>query len=96
MQKGENKSLKELIDVMLKAYKLENGLKEHNIRAAWGGIVGDHIAKHTLKVELKNKYLYVKLDNDVLRHELSYGKTLIIKKVNEFLGEEKIEKVILT
>jgi len=95
MRKGNQQPLKEVIEYMLKVYKLENGLKDHNIKAAWDDIVGKQIAKHTVNVELKNKYLYVQLDSDVLRHELSYGKSLIIKKVNEFLGEEKVEKIVL-
>lgn len=95
MRKGNQQPLKEVIEQMLKVYRLENGIKDHNIKAAWDEIVGKQIAKHTKNVELNNKYLYVEIDSEVMRHELSYGKALIIKKVNEFLGEEKVEKVIL-
>lgn len=95
MKRSNQQSLKEVIEQMLQKSSLSNGLKEHNLKAAWDEIVGAHIAKHTTSIELKNKYLYVTLDSSVLRNELSYGTSLIIKKVNEFLGEERVEKLIL-
>ena len=95
MKRSNQQSLKEVIEQMLKSSRLSNGLKEYNLKGAWQEIVGDHIAKHTTSIELKNKYLYVEIDSSVLRNELSYGKSLIIKKVNDFLGEEKVEKLVL-
>ena len=44
---------------------------------------------------LQNKTLYVNLSSSVLREELSYGKDKIIKLINDELGKEVVDKIIL-
>ena len=46
-------------------------------------------------VRLQNKTLYVNLSSSVLREELSYGKDKIIKLINDELGKEVVDKIIL-
>jgi predicted nucleic acid-binding Zn ribbon protein len=53
------------------------------------------IAKHTKDIYIKNKQLFVTLDSSALRNELSMAKTKIIKMLNEAVGSEIINDIIL-
>jgi len=46
-------------------------------------------------VILERDILYVQLSSSVLREELSYGREKIIRLLNEELGKNLIDKVVL-
>ena len=57
--------------------------------------MGPAIQKYTTAIKLQGTTLYVQLSSSVLREELSYGKEKIVKMLNEELGKELIEKLVL-
>jgi hypothetical protein len=44
---------------------------------------------------LRGKTLYVHLTSAPLREELSYGKEKILKYLNDVLGSDEIQKIVL-
>ena len=48
MSKHNEHSLKEVIDQMLKAYRLDDKLAERKLIASWESVMGVMIAKHYL------------------------------------------------
>lgn len=95
MRKNNQQSLKEVIEAIVNQGRLKQGLTELNIKNVWNQVVGPQIANHTTDIYLKNKTLFVTLDSSVLRQEMSYGKELIVRKVNEHIGQDALEKVVL-
>ena len=95
MSRHNEHSLKEAIDHLLKAYKLDDRLAEKRLMSSWEDIMGKMIAKHTLDLSIRNKQLFVTLDSSALRNELSMAKTKIIKMLNESAGTEVINDVVL-
>ncbi len=95
MSKHNEHSLKEVIDQLLKAYKLDDKLAERRLIASWESVMGAMIAKHTLDLYIKHKQLFVSLDSAALRNELSLAKTKIVKMLNDEVGTEVITEVIL-
>ncbi len=95
MSKHNEHSLKEVIDQLLKAYKLDDKLAERRLIASWESVMGAMIAKHTLDLYIKHKQLFVSLDSAALRNELSLAKTKIVKMLNDEVGTEVINEVIL-
>lgn len=95
MSKHNEHSLKEVIEHLLKAYKLDDKLSERRLIASWEIVMGAMIAKHTKDLYIKHKQLFVTLDSAALRNELSLAKTKIIKMLNEEVGSEVINDVIL-
>ncbi|MCB0480373.1 MAG: DUF721 domain-containing protein [Flavobacteriales bacterium] len=87
--------LKDLLKAMLKQYKLEDKYEEVDLNKNWPHLMGTLIANHTTKLQIRDKKLYVELDSPVIRQEMSYGKSLIIEKVNQFAGQELINDVVL-
>lgn len=95
MSKHNEHSIKEVIEQMLKAYRLDDRMAEKRLISAWDNVMGPMIAKHTKEIFINNKQLYVKLDSSALRNELSMARTKIIKMLNEAVGSEVINDIIL-
>ena len=94
MSHHNEQPLAQVIQELLKVYKLESKLNEVKAINTWQKVVGPMISKHTLDLFIERKILFVKLDSDAIRNELSYAKSLIIKNINSELGNEAIVDVV--
>ena len=94
MNKSNDHTLKEVLNEMLKEYRLSDKLMELKLVESWPKIVGKIIAKHTTGIYLRNKRLYVTLDNAAIREELLYAKTKLLKSLNKIAGGNLIEEIV--
>ncbi|MBR3491558.1 MAG: DUF721 domain-containing protein [Bacteroidales bacterium] len=62
---------------------------------SWPKVVGPFIASHTIDLSVKNHVLFVRVDSDALRNELSYSKSLLLKNLNEIVGKELLSEIVL-
>ena len=95
MSKHNEHSIKEAIEKLLKAYKLDDRLAERRLLNSWEEVMGKMIANHTKDIFVKHRQLFVTLDSAALRNELSMAKTKIVKMMNDAAGAEVITDVIL-
>lgn len=93
--KTNQSTLKEAISDLLHAYKLDDKLDERKLISSWETLMGKMIAKHTKQIFIKDKILTVKLDSAVLREELSFAKTKMLKMLNEHIGREIVKEIVL-
>jgi len=93
MSGSNDYTLKQVINEMLKEYKLSDKLKEKKIIESWPRIVGKMIANHTTGIYFKDKRLYVTVDNAALREELGYARSKLLKSINKQVGETFIEEI---
>ncbi len=96
MKKSNDQTLKEVINELLKAYKLGDKLKEMRLIDSWEKVVGKLINKHTKNLYIKKKVLFVKLDSAALRNELSYARQKIIKALNKEAKGDVIDDIVFT
>ena len=87
-------SLKEVLDQLVKAYRLEGKLLETRVINSWEKVVGSIFANHTTHLSIKNRILYVSLDSAVLRSELSMARSKLVDSLNKEVGEKVIEDII--
>ena len=87
--------LGDLIREFFELHKGPDYLDEVKAVNSWGQVVGPFIASHTIDLNLRNKVLFVRVDSDVLRNELSYSKSELINKINDLVGKEVIEEMVL-
>jgi hypothetical protein len=83
----------ELVDKLMKAYRLDGKLKEMDIIDSWGEMMGIAVANRTKNIVIRNKTLFLTMDSSVMRDELSHGKSIIIQRINEKAGYEIINDV---
>jgi predicted nucleic acid-binding Zn ribbon protein len=85
--------LGDLVNKLMKAYRLDGRMKEMDVIAAWPEMMGIAVANRTKSISVRNKTLYITMDSSVMRDELSYGKSIIIERVNQEAGCELITDV---
>jgi len=95
MRKTETQTLGDVIKEYLKSSALNNKYKQYKLFKAWEDILGKTISKSTINMFVKNKTLHVFLKSSVIRNELYMIKGEVIKRLNEKVGEEMINEIIL-
>ena len=92
---NEHISISDALKEFVEKNKLQKGLDKVNVREVWNNQMGPAIEKYTTSIKLDRDTLYVQLSSSVLREELSYGREKIIRMLNEELGRELIQKLVL-
>jgi predicted nucleic acid-binding Zn ribbon protein len=85
----------ELVREFYELHKGPDYVDELKVINSWTKVVGQFIASHTIDLAIRNHVLYVRVDSDALRSELSYSKSLLIKNLNEMVGKEVILEIVL-
>ena len=91
----EIKSLKSVLNSLIDKNSLNDGLNNVKIQSLWKKTMGVNVNSYTTDIYLKKKTLYVSLSSSVLRQELSYGKQKIVDLINEEIGKNLINKIVL-
>jgi len=94
LKSGGEQTLKEIIEELLKTYKLDEGVNEARLIGSWEKTAGPLIYKHTREMYIKRRKLYLKLDSPALKHELSFAKSKLIKALNKAASKEVIDDII--
>ncbi len=90
--------VKPLGDLIKEFYELHKGpdyMNEIKVINSWPKVVGPFIASHTIDLSIKNNILFVRVDSDALRSELSYSKSLLMKNLNAIAGKEMVKEIVL-
>jgi predicted nucleic acid-binding Zn ribbon protein len=93
-RKADTSPLKDVIEDLLKTYKLKAKFNETHLLVSWERIMGGPIAKRTVKLNIQNKKMYVTLNSAPLKHELSMSKKKILELLNKDIGETVVEEII--
>ena len=88
-------NLQDVLKEFVTENKLETGLDKVQVRDAWAKLMGNGINNYTSDIQLKRDTLYIQLTSSALREELSYGKEKIIKMINEELGKDIVNIIVL-
>ena len=88
-------SMEEALQNFLKNSKLKGGIHAVRIEEVWEEIMGKTIATYTSQIKIIKGTLFISTQVAPLKQELMYQKDLIIARVNEALGEEVIQEVVI-
>ena len=88
-------SLGDLIREFIQRHKGADYLDEMQIINSWKDVVGPFIASHTMDLSIRNKMLFVRVDSDALRMELSYSKLVLLDNLNKQVGRDVITDIVL-
>jgi predicted nucleic acid-binding Zn ribbon protein len=93
MAQTRDKHVRDAILAFFKAAGLRERFEENLAIAFWDMCVGKEIARHTEPLKVSQGIIFVKVDNDVWRNELTYFKHEIIEKLNQKLGKKAIKEI---
>lgn len=91
--KNESEELGDVINRLLKAYRLDGKMKELDVLSAWEEMMGKAVAIRTTNLSIRNRVLYVTINSAVMRDELANAKQIIIERVNQKAGKAYIVDV---
>lgn len=95
MTDHNQKTIKEAIEDAFDAMHIRQKVAETRLIAAWENVMGKMIARHTRKIFLSKRTLFIYLDNPALKNELTYAREKIIELVNESAGEQLVKDVVI-
>lgn len=84
------RSIQELLPQILRHEGLETPLQQQRLLSAWDEVVGKPIVQYTGERFIKNQTLFVKVLSPALRADLTMGRSLLVKKLNEKAGGQVI------
>lgn len=88
-------SIKEVLKLFVEKYRLKARLHQTRLDELWGKLMGPTISGYTREIKMRGKKLYVTVDSAPLRQELNMGREKLRDRLNEALGEEYIQEVII-
>ena len=93
MRPGNETSLSEVIQEMMKKYGLEEGLWNSKIMDAWQQCLAPAVVQRTNRLSYSNGELLVVLNSSVLRKELDLMKEDLLQSLNQHLGTPIIQSI---
>ena len=87
-------SMQEALQDFVSENKLQKGIDSVQVEAAWYGL-NPAFKTYTQALRMDRNTLYVNLTSSVFREELGYGKEKIRQQLNEIIGREVIQKLVL-
>ncbi len=83
------------INQLLKEYHLKPRFDEANVVSSWERIVGKPVAKHTKRIYIRNKVLFIELDSPAMKNDLSFHKNHLLKMVENEFGKDVLKEIVL-
>lgn len=95
MSKENLSSLGAAIEQFLKQNRLDKKIDTSELTVHWKEIAGEMIARHTVRLFLKDHTLFLQIDSAALKNELHFLKGQLIRNVNQFVKKEMVKELVL-
>ncbi|SEQ33543.1 DUF721 domain-containing protein [Neolewinella agarilytica] len=93
--KNDPTALKDAFMKLLRNKRNEAGYFKARTKLVWEKFFGKHVADNTRDMMVRNRKLYVYVNNAPLRNQLMMVREGIRKRLNEEFGEEYLEEVVI-
>jgi predicted nucleic acid-binding Zn ribbon protein len=91
---GDIIPLKEGLEALVRAYRLQGKLNEVTVVSSWEKVMGKAVALKTQEVYVNKGRLFVRLSSAPLKHELLMAKTRVAELINAEVGEVVVKEVV--
>ena len=95
MRKSNQQSIGVVIRKLLKNQKLEGRLQELDVLNFCEEVLGKNLMKYINDLSFRKGRLVIKVKSAVVRNELSFQKSEILKKINEKTAGGQVKEIIL-
>jgi len=93
--KNDPTDLKDAFMKLLRNKRNEAGYFKARTKLVWEKFFGKHVADNTRDMMVRNRKLYVYVNNAPLRNQLTMVREGIRKRLNEEFGEEYLIEVVI-
>jgi predicted nucleic acid-binding Zn ribbon protein len=91
----EFQQLGDAIRQLFDQYHLKPKFDEANLKASWERLVGKPVAKHTKKMYIRNRVLFIELDSPSMKSDLSFHKNEMIRIINAEFGQDMLKEIVI-
>ncbi len=95
MRRTEPLRIDEIIRRMVEATGMRPDLMRHSVESMWPRVVGPHIAAYTGRIFVSGRTLNVYITSAALKEELGYARADLVDKLNEAVGENVIDNIVI-
>ena len=95
MSESNTHHIGDAIRELLKQYHLASKFDETNLITSWERLMGKPVARHTRKVFVRDKVLFIQLDSPTLKHDLTLHKAQILEVFTKEFGQGTIKDIVL-
>ena len=88
-------SLGDAIKMWIRESGLDESIAQSKITSLWDTLMGGLISKHTKTIVLKDRKLFITVDNPALKNELHFSRPKIKEMLNRELKDEIISEVFI-
>ena len=94
MKRTNTLRIAQVINEVLKDYKIDSKLREARIISAWHEVLGP-LARPDDKLYIRNRTLFAYISSSVVRNELHMMRSTLMKGLNEQAGYEVITDIVI-
>lgn len=95
MRRSNEKTISALVAEYIKEQGLTEGLLKGRIYAAYSKTVGKIASGATSGMFYKEKILYCTITSSIVRHNLNQMRESIVSRINEEVGANVVEQIVL-
>lgn len=93
--KDNEVTLEEALNAFIHKNGLQEKLDETTLLKNWHEIAGPLISKHTKRIFLKDKKLFIEIDSPIIKNEAYYNRTAFAEMINRESGKELVNEIVL-
>lgn len=90
---SDSKPLGDIVDRLMKAYKLDEKLLEIDVLGKWEEMMGKAVSLRTRNIFISEGVLILEIDSSVMREELKFEKNIIVQRINQCANKQLITDV---
>ncbi len=93
MRRRKVEAVCDVVPALLRELGLETPLNEARAVNAWEMIVGERVAKATGNVKIYNRVMFVEVASPALRNNLFMQRSVLVKKINDYVKADVISDI---
>ncbi|MCF0205941.1 MAG: DUF721 domain-containing protein [Bacteroidales bacterium] len=74
---------------------LADGYNKHKVKSSWKDLVGAHIDAATQEISFSDRKMFVKVKSSIVRSEIMLIRNQLVYRVNNFIGTNIIDEIIV-
>mgnify|MGYP001256757483 CR=1 FL=1 len=95
MRRNKTLTLKEVLNDLIREYRIGPKLREASIINIWDEVTGKAISSRTSKIYIRDGVLHVFLTSSVVKNELMMLREELREQLNMKAGEEVVREIVI-
>ena len=94
-KKRNEDKLSDTLGEFINQSRIKPKFHQVGINKVWKDLMGEMVDRYTASIKVSTNKLIVVITSGPLKHELSFGKENLIKMINEKMGDDYIQEMII-